>query len=62
MAGTTGCAAFVPPLIGRTRLHNLFLNIGHGTLEWTMAAGSGKALADIVSGRKPEIDFAFTGL
>jgi len=50
------------PLIGRTRLHNLFLNTGHGTLGWTMAAGSGKALADIVSGRKPEIDFAFTGL
>jgi D-amino-acid dehydrogenase len=49
------------PLIGRTRLHNLFLNTGHGTLGWTMSAGSGKALADIVSGRKPEIDFAFTG-
>ena len=50
------------PLIGRTRLHNLFLNTGHGTLGWTMSAGSGKALADIVSGRKPEIDFAFTGI
>jgi D-amino-acid dehydrogenase len=49
------------PLIGRTRLHNLFLNTGHGTLGWTMSAGSGKVLADIVSGRKPEIDFAFTG-
>jgi D-amino-acid dehydrogenase len=49
------------PLIGRTRLHNLFLNTGHGTLGWTMSAGSGKALADIVSGRKPEIDFKFTG-
>lgn len=49
------------PLIGRTRLHNLFLNTGHGTLGWTMSAGSGKALADIVSGRKPDIDFAFTG-
>ena len=47
------------PLIGRTRYPNLYLNTGHGTLGWTMAAGSGKALAEIVSGRRPEIGFAF---
>ena len=47
------------PLIGRTRYPNLYLNTGHGTLGWTMAAGSGKALAEIVSGRKPDIDFGF---
>ncbi|HSS26843.1 MAG TPA: D-amino acid dehydrogenase [Usitatibacter sp.] len=49
------------PLIGRTRYRNLFLNTGHGTLGWTMAAGSGRALADIVSGRKPDVDFRFCG-
>jgi len=49
------------PLIGRTRYPNLYLNTGHGTLGWTMAAGSGKALADIVSGRKPEVAFGFIG-
>lgn len=49
------------PLIGGTRVANLFLNTGHGTLGWTHACGSGKALADIVSGRVPEVDFAFTG-
>lgn len=49
------------PLIGGSRLANLFLNTGHGTLGWTHACGSGKALADIVSGRVPEVDFAFTG-
>jgi D-amino-acid dehydrogenase len=49
------------PLIGRTRHPNLYLNTGHGTLGWTMAAGSGKALADIVSGRKPEVAFDFVG-
>ncbi len=49
------------PLIGRTRYPNLYLNTGHGTLGWTMGAGSGKALADIVSGKKPEVDFAFIG-
>lgn len=49
------------PCIGATRYPNLFLNTGHGTLGWTHSCGSGKALADIVSGRQPEIDFAFCG-
>jgi D-amino-acid dehydrogenase len=47
------------PIIGRTRLRNLFLNTGHGTLGWTLACGSGRALADLVSGRQPEIPFRF---
>ena len=50
------------PLIGRTRLPNLFLNTGHGTLGWTHACGSGKSIARIVSGLAPEVDFAFTGM
>jgi D-amino-acid dehydrogenase len=50
------------PYIGRSRLRNLFLNTGHGTLGWTHGCGSGAAIADIVSGRQPELDFAFTGL
>jgi D-amino-acid dehydrogenase len=49
------------PYIGRTRIPNLYLNTGHGTLGWTHACGSGQALADIVSGRQPECDFAFAG-
>ncbi len=48
------------PYIGRTKYPNLFLNTGHGTLGWTHACGSGRALADIISGRKPGVDFAFT--
>jgi D-amino-acid dehydrogenase len=47
------------PVIGRTRLRNLYLNTGHGTLGWTLACGSGHALADIVSGRKPQVEFRF---
>jgi D-amino-acid dehydrogenase len=47
------------PFIGRSTLPNLFLNTGHGTLGWTMACGSGAALADIVSGRLPEPRFRF---
>lgn len=49
------------PYIGRTKIPNLFLNTGHGTLGWTHACGSGRALADLMSGRKPEVDFAFCG-
>ena len=49
------------PLVGGTRYRNLFLDTGHGTLGWTMACGSGRALADLVAGRRPGVDFAFTG-
>jgi D-amino-acid dehydrogenase len=43
------------PVVGPTPFRNLFLNTGHGTLGWTMACGSGRVLADLVSGRQPEI-------
>ena len=61
----TGLRPLTPsnvPYIGKTRFSNLFLNTGHGTLGWTMGCGSGRAIAEIVSGRRPEVDFAFTGL
>ena len=47
------------PIIGRTRHRNLFLNTGHGTLGWTHSCGSARALASIISGKKPEVDFRF---
>lgn len=50
------------PYIGKSKASNVFLNTGHGTLGWTHACGSGAAIADIVSGRVPEVDFAFTGM
>jgi glycine/D-amino acid oxidase-like deaminating enzyme len=46
------------PIIGPTRLAGLYLNTGHGTLGRTMSSGSARMIADIVSGRKPEIDAA----
>lgn len=48
------------PLIGETRFPNLFLNTGHGTLGFTLACGSAAALAQIMSGRRPEVDFPFS--
>ncbi|WP_282298203.1 D-amino acid dehydrogenase [Stenotrophomonas sp. PS02289] len=43
------------PVIGATPYRNLFLNTGHGTLGWTMACGSGRYLADLMSARQPQI-------
>lgn len=47
------------PLIGRSRVKNLYLNTGHGTLGWTEGPGSARALADIIAGEAPEVDYAF---
>lgn len=44
------------PLLGTTPIRNVFINIGHGSTGWAMAAGSGKLVADIVSGYTPDID------
>jgi D-amino-acid dehydrogenase len=44
------------PIVGPTPVPNLLLATGHGTLGWTMAAGTGRVIADIVSGRQPEIN------
>ncbi|MDO5632510.1 MAG: D-amino acid dehydrogenase [Paracoccus sp. (in: a-proteobacteria)] len=54
----TGLRPMTPdgtPIVGATPIGNLFLNTGHGTLGWTMAAGSGRLLADLISGRAPDI-------
>jgi len=55
----TGLRPMTPdgtPIVGATPFANLFTNTGHGTLGWTMACGSGRLLADLLSGRPPEID------
>jgi D-amino-acid dehydrogenase len=44
------------PIVGPTPVDNLLLATGHGTLGWTMAAGTGRVIADLVAGRKPDID------
>lgn len=61
----TGLRPMTPdgtPIVGRTRYDNLLLSTGHGTLGWTMAAGTGRVVADLVSGRQPEIAVADLGL
>jgi D-amino-acid dehydrogenase len=50
------------PYIGRSgKLANLWINAGHGTLGWTHGAGSGRALAELMSGVRPALDFGFCG-
>jgi D-amino-acid dehydrogenase len=49
------------PFIGRTRIDRLWVNAGHGTLGWTHGAGSGKAMAELISGERPEMAFGFLG-
>jgi D-amino-acid dehydrogenase len=59
----TGLRPMTPdnlPVIGATPLTNLYLNTGHGTLGWTLACGSGRVLADLISDREPGT--ALTGL
>ena len=46
------------PVVGGTALPNLWLATGHGTLGWTMAAGTAKVLSDLIGGRKPAIDMS----
>ncbi|KJS08949.1 MAG: amino acid dehydrogenase [Hoeflea sp. BRH_c9] len=58
--GWTGLRPMTPdgtPVLGPSRYDNLYLNTGHGTLGWTMACGSGRAVADLVLGKQPEISF-----
>jgi D-amino-acid dehydrogenase len=49
------------PLIGRTRIAGLWINAGHGTLGWTHGAGSGRALAELISGERPAMAMRFAG-
>ncbi|HTT09509.1 MAG TPA: D-amino acid dehydrogenase [Burkholderiaceae bacterium] len=55
----TGLRPMTPsnvPLIGRTRVPNVYVNTGHGTLGWTMGPGSGQIIADVIGGRRPAVE------
>ncbi|MBT2325663.1 D-amino acid dehydrogenase [Variovorax paradoxus] len=61
----TGLRPMTPdgtPVLGATTVAKLLLATGHGTLGWTMAAGTGRVMADLIGGRKPEIDLEGLGL
>ncbi|BBB26893.1 D-amino acid dehydrogenase [Amphritea japonica] len=55
----TGLRPMTPdgtPVLGGSRYANLYMNTGHGTLGWTMSLGSGKFVADVISGNTTDID------
>lgn len=55
----TGLRPMTPssvPILGPTRFRNLFLNVGHGHVGWSMCCGSGRFVADTLAGRRPEIE------
>jgi D-amino-acid dehydrogenase len=61
----TGLRPMTPdgtPVLGPTKYKNLQLATGHGTLGWTMAAGTGRVIADLVSGKAPQIDMDGLGV
>lgn len=43
------------PIVGATPLANLYINAGHGTLGWTMACGSARIVADVISGNPTDV-------
>jgi D-amino-acid dehydrogenase len=45
-----------PPVLGTGRHRNLFFNVGHGHMGWSMACGTARIVADLMAGRKPELD------
>ncbi len=49
------------PYIGRSPIPGLWVNAGHGTLGWTHGAGSGKAMAELISSEQPDMNFKFYG-
>ena len=56
----TGLRPMTPdgtPIVGASPIENLYLNTGHGTLGWTMSFGSARLLADIITGRSPDIAY-----
>lgn len=44
-----------PPILGATPFDNLFLNVGHGSLGFTLAMGAARVVADAIAGRPPAI-------
>jgi len=43
------------PILGRSRYENLYLNVGHGNMGWTMACGTARLVADVIDGRDTDI-------
>lgn len=50
------------PILGPSPYRNLYLNVGHGNMGWTMACGTARLVADLIDGREPELPMAAMSL
>ena len=51
-----------PPLIGASGIPRVWMNLGHGSSGWALSCGSARALADLMAGRRPEVDVEGLGI
>jgi len=51
-----------PPLLGATGVPGVWLNLGHGSSGWALSCGSARAVADLMAGRRPEVDIEGLGV
>ena len=49
------------PYISATSIPNLWVNTGHGHMGWTLCAGSGELLAELLIDGVQDRRFAFAG-
>lgn len=47
-----------PPVVGKSLVPGIWLNVGHGSSGWALACGSARALADAMAGREPDVDMS----
>ncbi|TAG34797.1 MAG: FAD-dependent oxidoreductase [Polaromonas sp.] len=51
-----------PPVIGHSGMPRVWLNLGHGSSGWALSCGSARVLADLIAGKKPDIDMEGLGI
>jgi D-amino-acid dehydrogenase len=51
-----------PPVLGRSGIEGIWLNLGHGSSGWALACGSARLLADAFAGRTSAIDIEGLGI
>lgn len=44
------------PILGRSKLANLWFNTGQGHMGWTMSHGAARITADLIAGKQPAVD------
>ena len=51
-----------PPVLGRSGIEGVWLNLGHGSSGWALSCGSARLLADAIAGRPSSVDTEGLGI